>query len=125
MKGRLLPLAGKTVDGREVMDEVPNTDSISATLDDFDVMKGVRVIWMSDIEVTDPYKLFYAADDIERVKELASLIDYNKKISPLIVVIDDKGPYILEGGHRLGALHLLKAKAFPALVVLDVGSVSV
>ena len=31
----------------------------------------------------------------------------------------DKGPYILEGGHRFDALKLLGKKSFPALVVID------
>jgi len=39
-----------------------------------------------------------------------------------VVIPSDKdkdGVYVLEGGHRLGALHILKAKSFPALVVID------
>lgn len=38
---------------------------------------------------------------------------------PLIVAVDDKGPYILEGGHRFVALGLLQIPTFPALVVID------
>jgi ParB-like chromosome segregation protein Spo0J len=44
-----------------------------------------------------------------------------------VVIPSDKdkdGVYVLEGGHRLGALHILKAKSFPALVVIDTEEVA-
>ncbi|HUS48953.1 MAG TPA: hypothetical protein VMZ91_02210, partial [Candidatus Paceibacterota bacterium] len=40
-------------------------------------------------------------------------------ISPLIVVIDSEGPYILEGGHRYVALRELGFQSFPAVIVID------
>jgi len=39
--------------------------------------------------------------------------------SPLIVVIDSDGPYILEGATRIDAIYNLGIKTFPALVVID------
>ena len=35
------------------------------------------------------------------------------------MVEDGEGIYVLEGGHRLGALHELGAKSFPAMYVID------
>jgi ParB-like chromosome segregation protein Spo0J len=34
-------------------------------------------------------------------------------------VVEKDGPYVLEGGHRLAALHILGAKHLPALVVIS------
>jgi ParB-like chromosome segregation protein Spo0J len=53
------------------------------------------------------------------VKKLAEEIKETNEINPLIVVIDNEGLYVLEGGHRLAALHLLGKKTLPALVVRD------
>ena len=46
----------------------------------------------------------------------------NLYIYPLIVVWDEQGLYILEGGHRFDALNMLGIKYFPALVVKDLFS---
>jgi len=114
------PKAGAVVDGREVIvDSVQNTESISASLTDYEVRPGIREVPMSSIAVTAPHDLYYSSDDLRRVNELADRIKDSKKISPLIVVNDREGTYVLEGVHRLGALHVLGAKAFPALVVDD------
>ena len=116
------PKAGSTVDGRKVGSTISNLGSISATLTDWEELPGIREISMSDWEA-DPHKLFYSKSDIDRCKKLAAEIEHSKRIDPLIVVIpsdkDKDGVYVLEGGHRLGALHILKAKSFPALVVID------
>jgi ParB-like chromosome segregation protein Spo0J len=42
----------------------------------------------------------------------------------LIVVEDNQGFYILEGGHRFDALCMLGSKSFPALVVKDLDSLA-
>jgi len=110
------------VDGRTVLTDVPNTDSIEATLMDYDVLSGIREVPMEAIAVTAPNDLFYAADDMRNVKALAQKIKDNKEISPLIVVQDKDGLYVLEGVHRLGALHEIGAKSFPAMVVRDLES---
>lgn len=107
------------VDGRTVGDKVSNRASIRASFHshEYRVARGIREVPMSAFEITDPQELFYAADDIRRTKRLARDIEASGRIDPLIVVVDDEGAYVLEGGHRLGALHLLGAYSLPALVV--------
>jgi hypothetical protein len=112
------PLAGQVVDGRSVGCRVDNTSSISSSFTEYEVLKGIREVPLSDFR-SAPLQLFCAADDIRRCEDLAERIRQSEEISPLIVAVDRKGPYILEGAHRLGALHLLKAKTFPAMVVMD------
>lgn len=115
---RYAPNSGKA-DDLDVGEDIANTGSISAELgDDYTVLKSVRTVPLSDFN-SAPKDLFYAADDHRMVRALAETIKHNNRIDPLIVVIDDQGPYILEGAHRLGALHLLGKKEFPALVVID------
>jgi hypothetical protein len=113
------PMAGETVDGRTVGSDVKNLDSIAATLDDgYTVLPGIREVSMEGWNAK-PEAMFYAADDRRRVAVLADRIRESGRIDPLIVVVDNDGPYVLEGGHRLAALYTLGAKSFPALVVLD------
>ena len=112
------PLAKSLVDGRKVLPNIDNVGSIGASLDDYEVLDGIYEVPMRDFNF-ELHDLFYASDDIRRTKELAKQIEVSNKISPLIVVIDQEGPYVLEGAHRLGALGLLGAKSFPALIVLD------
>ena len=112
------PKVGAKVDGRRVLKNVDNTDSISATLDDWDELKGIRAVKMKEFD--GPRSVFYAKDDFDTARDLAEKIKVSKEISPLIIVIDNEGPYILEGAHRYVALYYLKAKSFPALIVVDV-----
>ncbi len=123
---KLYPKAGSRVDGREVLDDVPNLDSISAGYNssaDYVVLPGIRevplAVFGKDGENLKPTTMFYAADDIRRTEGLAGRIKESGQIKPLIVVIDQKGPYILEGGHRASALYTLGAKSFPAVVVVE------
>jgi len=37
--------------------------------------------------------------------------------------VDEKGPYVLEGSHRISALKRLGAQSFPALVVVGLDDV--
>lgn len=111
------PKAGSKVDGRKVLPNVDNTSSIGATLDEYYILKDIRVMKMS--EFGGPRSVFYAKNDFDRARALAEKIKESKEISPLIIVIDDEGPYILEGAHRYVALYYLKAKSFPAMVVVD------
>jgi 8-oxo-dGTP pyrophosphatase MutT (NUDIX family)/GNAT superfamily N-acetyltransferase len=115
------PPAKPVVDGLFVRKDVPNTSSIGSSLNEYEVLKGIRVVPMSAFD-SAPSDLFYAKDDMERTGLLAQAIRESNEINPLIVVIDEKGPYILEGAHRLGALHILGKKEFPALVVRDLDS---
>jgi disulfide oxidoreductase YuzD len=105
-----------------VSTNIPNTDSIDATFYNYEVLPGIREIPISQFN-SSPTDLFYDANDIKNTKNLAQQILQNKTISPLIIVVDNEAtPYILEGAHRLGALHLLGIQTFPALVVLDYDS---
>lgn len=112
------PLASDVVDGLEVIYPVPNLSSIDASLDQYEILDGIREVPMGDLN-SDLADLFYAANDFEHAYWLASAIASSEQIAPLIVVVDREGPYVLEGAHRLGALGLLKKKSFPALVILD------
>ena len=115
------PVAHSLVDGREVRNAVPNVTSISASLDVYTVLKGIREVKMSEFdEAIAPKNMFYALDDLMRSEHLAKEIARTNEIAPLIIVLDeDPHPYILEGGHRAAALYLLGAKSFPAVVVVD------
>ena len=111
------PYANKYVDGRYVLSDIPNTSSIRASLgDNYTVLPKIREVPMSDFNVTGRH---YSVSGDNRIGELASEIEQSGEISPLIVVIDKDGPYILEGATRIDALFRLGAKSFPALVVID------
>ena len=106
--------AGAYVDGRLVREHVPNLSSIDASIPNPEELPGIREVPMSAFTLdeapstTDP-----------RTLELAEEIRQSGEITPLIVGVDRKGPYIIEGGHRYDALKLLGAKSFPAVVVID------
>jgi hypothetical protein len=80
------------------------------------VLPGIHKVPMSSFETTHPNDLFYAKNDHDKVRQLAEQIKHNKYLDPLLVAMDEKGPYVLEGGHRLGAAHLLGMKEIPAMV---------
>lgn len=111
------PKAGSKVDGRKVLSNVDNTSSIGSTLYEYEILNGIRIVKMKEFD--GPRSVFYAKNDFDKARELAERIKQSKEISPLIIVIDNEGPYILEGAHRYVALYYLKAKAFPAMVVVD------
>lgn len=118
-RARQYPKARDVVDGLAVRDEVPNMDSIGATFYEYTVLDGIRAVPMSDFD-SAPHDMFYAPDDIRRSEALAEAIHESGEIAPLIVVLDEEDmPYILEGAHRLAALHILDVVEFPALVVID------
>lgn len=105
------PEAGATVDGRVVRDDVPNMSSISASLPRYLILDGVREVDFSRFDMPP--------DVTGRTKELAEEIKASGELNPLIVGVDNKGPYIMEGSHRYDALKILGAKSIPAVVVLD------
>jgi len=109
--------AGSTVDGLKVRSEIPNMSSIESSFNDYEILKGIKEIPMS--ELGGPKSVFYATDDFNKSKKLAEQIKSSGEINPLIIAIDEEGPYILEGAHRYVALYYLDKKSFPALVVLD------
>lgn len=110
---RELPKANGMVDGRFVRDHIPNRSSIDASIANNEVLPGVRAVALSSFD-------YVPAKPDKRTLELAAQIAESGELNPLIVGIDADGPYIIEGAHRLDALFHLKAKALPALVVLDV-----
>jgi hypothetical protein len=118
------PLANGTSDGLSVGTEIKNRSSIEASLSNYDVHDGIRNIKISDFESHKPRDMFASADDLERVERLTGQIRQSGRIDPLIVVRDEKGIYVLEGGHRLAALSSLGKKEVPALVVDDVDSLA-
>lgn len=109
---RALQMAGAEVDGRVVRDHVPNRSSIEASITNPEILSGVRAVPLSAFDYT-PGK------PDQRTLDLAEQIRESGELNPLIVGIDAKGPYIIEGGHRLDALIHLGAKELPAVVVLD------
>lgn len=114
----MFPLAGSVVDGLSVRKDVPNTSSISSSLEDYEILRGIREIPISSFEM-HTYQPSYSRSENQRVRALAAEIQQSREINPLIVVIDNEGPYVLEGGHRYDALLMLGAKSLPALVVID------
>ncbi len=110
------PKAGDTVDGRRVREEIPNMGSIRASLEEYVTLPGVREVPLSEFTLTGRS---YSDSETKRIQDLAEAIRESGEINPLILVVDNDGPYILEGGHRAEALFLLGAKSFPALVVID------
>lgn len=112
------PLAQQVVDGLYVRDHVPNTSSISASLENYTLLNGVREIPISAFD--QGYVASITRDRLDaRTLSLADQIRESKEINPLIVAIDEEGPYILEGGHRFDALIANGSRSIPALVVLD------
>ena len=118
---KLYPRAGKLVDGRTVLPNIDNMSSIDASLTDYEILPGVRDFPIYDFGGKNSY---YAADDQRRVEQLMQQIEQSKKISPVIIIEEKQGPYILEGGHRMAALVELKAVSVPALIVLDLESLA-
>ena len=110
-----LPIAKQIVGGLKVREEIPNMGSIKSSLNDYEILDGVREINMVNFTYHPPY----SASEMERTKKLASEIKHSKELNPLIVVEDNEGFYILEGGHRFDALNMLGAKSFPCIVVKD------
>ena len=110
------PLANTIVDGRTVLNKIDNISSIGSSLEQYKILRGIREVPMSDFAVSGKH---YSVIGTNRIKQLANQIQDSNTISPLIVVIDNDGPYILEGSTRIEALYLLNAKSFPALIVID------
>ncbi len=108
-----LPIVGETVSGLTVRHEIPNQASIESSLEDYEILPGIREIPTSETgEITQPK--FYSVEQEEVTRKLAEEIKASGEISPLILVITDTGDYILEGSHRIDALRILGIKSFPA-----------
>ena len=109
---------GDQVSGLTVREEVPNMGSISATLDDYEVLSGIREVPRNAFDKEYLDSLSFEKLD-ERTKNLANQINESKEINPMIVAVDSKGAYIIEGGHRFDALMAQDTKSIPAMVVID------
>lgn len=109
---------GDVVDGYKVRPDIPNQSSIAASLDNYEVLPGIRSINMTEF---DPqYVRSISPDKLDlRTRKLMDEISQSKELNPLIVAYDSNGPYIIEGGHRFDALAASKAKSVPAMVVID------
>lgn len=111
------PKAGKYVDGRFVRKDVPNMASIDGYFGESEALPGIRVVKMSDMG--PPPNAGWRSRVSDHVKRLAEAIRESKELNPLIVGIEfKKGPFIIEGSHRIDALDYLDAKAFPAVVIV-------
>ena len=118
-------IAGNEISGLTIRKEIPNMSSIEASLNDYETLNGIREVSFSNSFPDYPLEpKSYSPQENERTKKLAQEIDYNKEITPLIVVIDNEGAYILEGGHRFDALRILGIDRFPAKIVLDLESLN-
>jgi len=114
-----IPIASDIVDGLKVRPDVPNTSSIASSFNNYKVLPHIRELSLKEWEA-DPHSTFSSKSDIEQVKTLAEKIKESNEINPLIIELDKKGElYVVEGVHRLSALHVLGKKSFPALVVLN------
>jgi hypothetical protein len=112
------PISGLTVKGSPA-----NMSSIPASLEQgYRILPGIRKVPMSEFTLGKgpTGHGFVTVDDIAKVKALAEQIKTTKTINPLIVVRDSEGLYVLEGSHRINALHQLGVRSFPAVVVDDV-----
>lgn len=110
------PLAPETVGGMKVRSGIDNSSSVGASLNEYFSLPGIREVPMSDFSITGRH---YSVEGNNRISQLMAQIKESGEISPLIVVVDNDGPYILEGSTRIDALYNLGAKSFPALVVVD------
>ena len=113
-----LPMAGEEVSGLKVRADVPNMDSIGASLNEGTEASGIREVPMEMFQGSGPPQFLNNAERI-RTEKLADEIRASGEINPLIIVFDHNGPYILEGGHRFDALNILGVDSFPAKVVYD------
>jgi len=86
-------IAGGTVSGLRVTDNVPNMESIAASLGDYEILEGIYEISLSDFELSGRS---YSVSETKRIRSLADEIGSNGWIDPLIVVEDAEGLYILE-----------------------------
>ena len=113
-KAEDFPVASKEIEGLEILDDIPNQGSISASFTDYEIISGIREVDLANF--TPSSKGVLNSPDIV---ELAGQIKANKKIKPLIVAEDAEGFYILEGAHRFDAMQRLGKKKIPAMIVRD------
>ncbi len=112
------PPAGDVVGSLRVRPgPVPNAQSAEGYFPSSRTLPGIREVSLAD---WGPHQPSYSATENARYRSLAQEIQTSGEVSPLLVGVDVHGePFIIEGEHRLEALRLLKAKSFPARVVME------
>ena len=101
-----------------IREKIPNMGSIESSLNNYKILNGIREVSFSrSFPEYQPH--YYSLSVQYKTHMLIEQIKVNKEINPLIVVIDNDGPYILEGSHRFDALKELGIDLFPAKIVLD------
>lgn len=116
---KMYPVAGPIVGGLTVLQEVPNQASIGASVSDYQILPKIREFPLHGFGGASSY---YAANDQQHCLALAKQIAASRQISPVIMVEEKAGPYVLEGGHRVSALIELKIMVVPAMIVVDIDS---
>ena len=121
------------VSGLTVREEVPNVSSIPARfyndsflldvlspigIDDYEIISGIREVSKGAFDKKYLDSLSFEKFD-KRTKDLATQVQESKENIPMVVAVDSKGAYIIEGGHRFDALMAQDTKSIPAIVVAD------
>jgi disulfide oxidoreductase YuzD len=109
---------GDEVAGLTVREDVPNMSSIGATIENYEILQGIRKVPRKAFDEQYLSSLNPAKLD-KRTTDLSEQIKQSKEINPLIVAVDNQGAYIIEGGHRFDALMTQKRESVPAVVVID------
>ena len=109
---------GDNVSGLVVREDVPNMSSISASMDQYTVLPGIKEVPKTAFDASYISGLKASKLD-KRTESLSKEIEANKEINPLIVAVDNDGAYIIEGGHRFDALMYKDTPSVPAVVVID------
>ncbi len=111
------PKVGDTVDGLRVLKRIANEGMVSELLDEYVTIPNVREVPMCEFNFS---KNSYSDTMKGRIQELSEIIEVDREINPIVVVVGKDGPYILKGGDtRAEAMYLLGVRSLPALVVID------
>lgn len=111
------PRASEEVAGYRVGENTPNMLSLHGM--EGDLLPGVREFSFSEFGDIGRESSFVNVKDTQKTESLAEAIRASKRIDPLIVAIDEEGPYIIEGAHRFDALRKLGVDRFPARVFME------
>jgi hypothetical protein len=87
-------------------------------IDDYEIISGIREVSKGAFDKKYLDSLSFEKFD-KRTKDLATQVQESKENIPMVVAVDSKGAYIIEGGHRFDALMAQDTKSIPAIVVAD------
>lgn len=121
----MIPREVEEIEGREIRLPIPNTDSIAASFMQWEELPGLRLMKVSDFFLPGDMPSWYDAGTRRETEALAEALKTSDWLEPLIVGVDQDGPWILEGSHRIDALRVIGAETFPALVVIDREAISI